>query len=194
MTKEQLIAMGLTEEQATKIMTSLDGNFVTKARFDEVNNAKKQLEKDIASRDEQLETLKNSTGDVESMREQISKLQSQNATEKANYEAQLKQIKLDNAVEKALIKAKAKNIKAVKALLDLENAELDGETVKGLDDQLKKLQEGDDSFLFEVQQQPTSTPKFKGFKPGESGAGKVDVGTQPSSLAEAVQMHFTSNE
>lgn len=37
MNKEDLIAMGLTEEQAKKVMDSLDGNFVTKVRFNEIN-------------------------------------------------------------------------------------------------------------------------------------------------------------
>ena len=40
MNKEDLIAMGLTEEQAKKVMDSLDGNFVTKARFNEIRKTK----------------------------------------------------------------------------------------------------------------------------------------------------------
>lgn len=196
MKKEDLIKLGLDEETAQKVADASNEElkgFIPKSRFDEVNEAKKQLEKDVASRDAQLETLKNSTGDVESMKKQITELQTQNATDKANYEAQLKKLQIENAVEKALIGAKAKNIKAVKALLDLENAELDGETIKGLDEQLKKLQESEDSkFLFDVQS--SNKQQFKGFKPGESGDGKPGAGTQPSSLAEAVKMHFTSNE
>lgn len=165
MTKEQLIAMGLTEEQATKVMESLNGNFVTKKRFDEVNETNKQLEQDIKTRDKQLDDLKKV--DAEGLKAEIEKLQGENKTAKEKYEADLKQIQINNAVEKALITAKAKNIKAVKALLDLEKAELDGDTIKGLDEQLKKLQEGDDSkFLFDVQS--SNKQQFKGFKPGES--------------------------
>ena len=56
----------------------------------------------------------------------------------------------------------------MKALLDLDKAELDADgTVKGLADQIKKLAEAPDSgFMFD-----TTKPKndFKGFKPGESG-------------------------
>ena len=37
MTKEKLLEWGLTEEQATKVMEGLNGSFVTKARFNEVN-------------------------------------------------------------------------------------------------------------------------------------------------------------
>ena len=57
MNKEDLIAMGLTEEQAKKVMDSLDGNFVTKTRFNEVNEENKTLKKSVSDRDKQLEDL-----------------------------------------------------------------------------------------------------------------------------------------
>lgn len=63
MNKEDLIAMGLTEEQAKKVMDSLDGNFVTKARFNEINEENKTLKKSVSDRDKQLEDLKKSSGD-----------------------------------------------------------------------------------------------------------------------------------
>jgi len=140
--KEDLMKLGLDEATATKVAEASNEElkgFIPKARFDEVNRIEKQLEKDVAARDVQLETLKNSTGDVEALKKSITDLQTQNTTEKANYEAQMKKLQIDNAVEKALIGAKAKNVKAVKALLDLEKAEIDGESIKGLEEQLKKI-------------------------------------------------------
>lgn len=191
MTKEQLIAMGLTEEQASKVMESLNGNFITMKRFNELNETKKQLEKDIQTRDQQLEELKKV--DAAGLQAEITRLQGENKTAKENFEAQLKQMQLDSAVEKALLAAKAKNVKAVKALLDLEKAELDGENIKGLDDQIKKLQEGEDSkFLFNVED-PGNKTKFKGIKPGEGTDGSGGNDTKPTSLAEAVQAHLTKN-
>lgn len=197
MKKEDFLKLGFTEEQAVKAAEASAEElktFIPKSRFDEVNESKKQLEKDVASRDVQLETLKNSTGDIEALKKSIADLQSKNATDKASYDAQVKQIKIDTAVEKALLGAKAKNVKAVKALLDLEKADLDGEAIKGLDDQLKKLQEGEDTkFLFDTK--PASKQQqFKGMKPGESGDKTPGTKTQPSSLAEAVRMHFENNE
>ena len=44
MKKEDLVAMGLTDDQAKKVMDSLDGDFVTKTRFNEVKEENKQLE------------------------------------------------------------------------------------------------------------------------------------------------------
>lgn len=194
MKKEDFLKLGFTEEQAEKAAEAsaeeLKG-FIPKARFDEVNNSKKQLEADIKTRDEQLEALK--AVDAEGLKAEIEKLQGENKTAKEKYEADLKKIQIDNAVEKALMGAKAKNIKAVKALLDLEKAELDGETIKGLDDQLKKLQEGEDSkFLFEA----TDTKNqniFKGIKPGEKKDGTPGQGTS-TTLADALKAHYSNNE
>lgn len=171
MKKEDLVKLGLDEAMAQKVADASNEElkgFIPKSRFDEVNESKKQLEKDIASRDEQLEALKKV--DAEGLKAEIEKLQGENKTAKEKFEADLKQMKMESAVEKALIGAKAKNIKAVKALLDLEQAELDGDSVKGLDKQLKKLQESEDSkFLFDIQS--SNKQQFKGFKPGDSSDG-----------------------
>lgn len=198
MKKEDLIKLGLDEATSTKVAEASNEElkgFIPKTRFDEVNDTKKQLEKDVAARDVQLETLKNSTGDVEALKKTITDLQTQNATEKANYDAQMKKLQVDTAVEKSLIAAKAKNTVAVKALLAefLGKAELDGENIKGLDDEVKKLVESEDTkFLFNVDTKP-GKPAFKGINPGEKKDGTPGT-EKPSSLADAVKMHFQSNE
>lgn len=194
MTKEELIALGLSEEQATKIIDGF-GTMIPKSRFDAVNDAKKQLDKDVADRDEQLEVLKKSASATDDLKAEIEKLQGENTAAKEKHDAEVKQLKLNGAVERALIGAKAKNTKAVKALLDLENAEFDGDDVKGLADQLKTLQESEDSkFLFEVAQQSNNQQQqFKGFKPGEAGEQRGNA-TQPTSLADAVKSHFSQAE
>lgn len=172
MKKEDLIKLGLTEELAQKVADAfaeyLKG-FIPKSRFDEVNEAKKKLEQD-------LEALKKI--DAEGLQAEIERLQKENEATKEKYEAELKQIRINNAVERALIASKAKNIKAVKALLDLENVELDEDgNIKGLDKQIKKLQESEDSsFLFDIQS--SNKQQFKGFKPGESSDG-TPVGKNP---------------
>ena len=164
MTKEKLLEWGLTEEQAAKVMEGLNGSFVTKARFNEVNTELTAAKNTIKERDTQLETLKKASGDTKALQDQITQLQ-------ADHAAELKNLKISNAVELALTGAKAKNNTAVKALLAdfIGKAELaeDG-TVKGLDDEVKKLVEGKDTaFLFE---KSTGT-KFKGAKSAEKGDG-----------------------
>lgn len=171
MTKEKLMEWGLTEEQANKVMEGLNGSFVTKTRFNEVNTELQTAKKTIGERDQQLEALKKSTGDTEALQNQITQLQADNAQQKKNHDAEIKALKIGNAVELTLTGAKAKNNTAVKALLAgfVDKAELaeDG-TVKGLDDEIKKLVEGKDTaFLFE---KSTGT-KFKGAKSAEKGDG-----------------------
>jgi len=192
MKKEDFLKLGLTEEQATKAAEAsaeeLKG-FIPKSRFDEVNEQKKKLEEDIKTRDKQLEELKKL--DAEGLKVQIEKLQEENKAAKEKYDAELKQIQINNAVDKALLTAKAKNVKAVKALLNLEKVELDGETVKGLDDQIKKLTEGEDTkFLFDLE--TSGKPNFKGIKPGEK-TDKSGTNDQPKTLADAIKSHFENN-
>ena len=170
MTKEKLREWGLTEEQANKVMEGLNGSFVTKARFNEINTELSAAKKTIGERDAQLEALKKASGDTKALQDQITQLQADNKKKDDDHAAELKNLKISNAVELALTGAKAKNNTAVKALLVdfIGKAELaeDG-TVKGLDDEIKKLVEGKDTaFLFDK----TGT-KFKGAKSAEKGDG-----------------------
>ena len=135
----------------------------------------------LKERDKQLETLVTSTGDVDALKEQIATLQAANKTAAETHATEIKRLKIDTAVELALSAAKAKNTKAVKALLDLEKAELaeDG-TVKGLTEQIKALSEAaDSSFLFE---QGNKVKDFKGFTPGESGDKPPTGGKAPEKM------------
>lgn len=167
MNKEDLIAMGLTEEQAKKVMDSLDGNFVTKARFNEINEENKTLKKSVSDRDKQLEDLKKSSGDNAALQQQISDLQKQNADQQKAHDEELAKLKLDNAVEIALSGAKARNGKAVKAMLDMSKVKLgeDGK-LSGFDEQIEALKKSD-AYMFDVQQQ-TQQQQFTGFQPGAS--------------------------
>ena len=170
MTKEKLMEWGLTEEQANKVMEGLNGSFVTKARFNEVNTELTAAKNTIKERDTQLETLKKASGDTKALQDQITQLQADNKQKDADYAAQLKALKISNAVELALTGAKAKNNTAAKALLAdfLSTAELDDDgTVKGLADAVKKLAESEETaFLFE---KAGSAGGFKGAKAAEKG-------------------------
>ena len=179
MNKEDLLKLGLTEEQAEKVLSAnteqLKG-FIPKARFDEVNNAKKQAEKDLSDRDKQLETLKNSTGDVETLKNTIKQLQDENKASKEQYEANISKIKLENAIDNALGNAKAKNSKAVRALLDMEKIKFENDNLSGLNEQIEALKEAEDSkFLFEEIKEPAK-PSFSGVEPGAS-TGETNPGS-----------------
>ena len=170
MKKAELIAMGLDEELAGKVETAFAEHlkgFIPKARFDEVNTEKNTLQATVKERDTQLETLKNSTGDLDKLKQEITTLQADNKKAAETHAAEIQTLKINTAVDAALVAAKAKNTKAVRALLDLDKTKLleDG-TIAGLADQLKKLAEAEDSkFLFDTE---AKTPKVKGAVPADS--------------------------
>ena len=171
--KEQLVQYGLTEEKAQEFIDkNIDGVFIPKARFDEVNEENKGLKSQIADRDTQLEQLKKSSGDNADLKAQIEKLQGENKTQKEGYEAQIAQIRLDNAVDSALTAAGAKNNKAVKAMLDMTGVKLDKEgNLTGLKEQLDGVKKSD-SYMFNA----AGSAGFKGAKPGGDGnPGGVDT-------------------
>lgn len=176
MKKEDFVKLGLDEETAKKCETAsleeLKG-FIPKSRFDEVNNEKKKLELDVRERDGQLETLKNSTGDVEAMKKQIESLQADNKKKDEDHKAEINKLKIDSAIDTAIMGAKGKNAKAIKALLDMEKISIDKEgNVIGYAEQLETLTKAEDSkFLFDTE---TKKTKFKGATPGESGNDSGD--------------------
>ena len=168
MKKEDFIALGIDEELAIKCEKASNEElkgYVPYDRFKEVIEEKNKLKNDIADRDKQFETLKNSTGDVEAMKEKIASLQADNKAKDEAHVAKIKQMKINSALESALL------------IKDLDKAELqyDG-SIKGLEEQIAALKKSD-SYLFE--EATTTKPNFKGFQPGvakkETTTGKVDM-------------------
>jgi len=184
-TKEQLIAMGLNEEQATKVMESLSGNYVTKTRFNEINESTKQLKKDIEDRDKQLEDLKKV--DAEGLQKKITELQDSNKKNQEDYEAKIKETQLSSALKLAL-NGKVHDADLVTGLIDKTKIELgeDGNVSKGLDEQIKTLQESK-SFLFVTE---NKAPGIKGATPpggdpsNPGGGSSDDFGKKVADLAK----------
>lgn len=175
MRKEELMKIeGMTEELATKIAEQsaeeLKG-MIPKARLDEVIAERDNAKKEHAEVLKQLGAMQKDAGSLDALKEQIQKLQNDAKEAEKAHNAEMQTMRINNAVDLALTNAKALNAKAVKALLNLENAELleDG-TVKDLDKQIKALQTSD-GYLF-----GSSAPTMKGAKIGESGDGDGDNG------------------
>lgn len=190
MTKESLMAMGLTEEQATKVMEGLNGSFVTKTRFNEVNEELKTAKATITERDGQLNALKTSGADAAALQAQITQLQADNAAKDQEHAAEIKKIKIENAVEKALTDAKAINPATVKPLLAafLEKADLDDDgTIRGLADEIGRLAKAEGtSFLFKADD-TTTTSTISGASPagGSSVNPTTKAGAYETRLADA---------
>ncbi len=180
---KEILGENYTEEIDSKVSAEIGKGFVSKSDFNQVNTAKKKAEEDVKARDEQLENLKKSTGDLEDLKQQITALQTQNADAQKAYEKEIAKIKLANAVDSALTKAGAKNNTAVKALMTdfLKDAQLgeDG-AVKGLSEVIDNLAKAEStSFLF-----ADGGGKFKGLNPGDAG-GKAPpaAGKKPEDMS-----------
>lgn len=126
-------------------------NAVPKDKFNEVSEAKKQLETDIKARDKQLEDLKKSAGTNEELKTQIATLQADNKAKDTEYQNKIKDLTVTNAIKLA-ISEKAQDVDLVAGLFNKEKLIVseDGK-ITGLDEQLKTLQT-EKSFLFKTGQ------------------------------------------
>lgn len=176
MTKKDFTDLGISEELATKAAEAskkeLEG-YVQKSKYDLAVTEKETLEIQIKEHGKQLEELKKAAKGSEELEKKVKELQDNAAASKAKYEKQINDIQLNHAIDTALKEAKAKNAKAVRSLLDMENIVLDDGKVKGLDKQIKKLQEAEDSkFLFESAPQPEDgKPKIGGNTDNANSSG-----------------------
>lgn len=172
-----------TDDVDKKVSEQIGKDFVARADFNQVNEAKKTLDGQIKDRDKQLEDLKKSSGDSEALKKQIADLQEANKTAKTEYDASLKKIAIDSKIEAALVGAKAHDVKAARALLDESKISLDGENVLGLADQVKALQK-DKVWLFEQVETKSKGPGNPGAGGGAPGTG-VEQGEMAKWRAEA---------
>lgn len=179
MKKEDLIAKGLSEEQAKAVLELYNTeikDYVPKVDIDNANNEITALKDTINDRDKQLTDIKKSVGDNEELKKQIETLQNENKAAAEKHNAEMRSLKIDNAVETALISSRAKTSKAVRALLDMDKIDLDKEgNVTGINEQLKALVEGEDTkYLFE-----SAAPVLKGT---QLGHGADDVPKDPNEM------------
>ena len=179
MKRKFLEDLGLEKEAIDKIMAE-NGNDVNTAKAD-YDSLKQQLDAanmQIQERDIQLETLKNSTGDMEALKQQIASLQSDNQATKEKYEAAMKDLKLTTAIILALgDSAQDADLVAglfVKSTLIMSD---DGK-ITGLDEQMKALKK-EKAFLFKEEKAPQ--PQIKGGKPAE-GKGTPPADKKPSEM------------
>ena len=127
----------------------LDGAYVPKSRFNEVNEEKKTLQATVGERDKQLEDLKKNAGDNADLKEQIKNLQEANKKAAADYEQKIKDTKLDAAI-KIAVGSSAQDVDIVAGLIDRSKLILgDDGKVTGLDEQVKELQTSK-AFLFKT--------------------------------------------
>ena len=147
---EFLKSIGIPDDKVQdaegKMKSYLDGDYVTKARFNELNESKKSLAEQITERDKQLKDLKKSVGDNEDLRKQIEDLQKANKEQKDAFDNQTKALRLDTAIKLAIADS-AQDADIVSGLIDKNKLILgeDGK-VTGLTEQVEALKK-DKAFL-----------------------------------------------
>ncbi len=189
MKKEDFIALGLTEEQATKAAEA-SGNelktYVPKHRFDEVSEENKTLKGTVDNNNKALEDLKKSSGDAEAMKKQIEELQKDQKTKDETHQSELRELKLNNAI-KLVVTGKVHDEDLAAGLFDKTKLILgDDGKVTGIDEQLKTLQESK-KFLFK-DVTPPARPGFQiGGNPPASGASNNSTLSLNDAVAAAIQ-------
>lgn len=155
MLKDALLQLGLTADQADKVLglheeaiTTATKDLIPKEKLAEVNTEKEQLTTSLAERDQQLKALQTSADASEGLKTKLAEAIAKNEADSKQAAADLADYKKNNALDLALVKAGAKNPKAARALLDLEKVSLDGENLIGLSDQLEVLKTSD-GYLFD---------------------------------------------
>lgn len=196
MNKEQFIALGLSEDLAEKAAAASQDelkSFIPKARFDEVNTAKKKAEDDLKDRDKQLDDLKKSVGDSTTLQDQITKLQDENKKAAEKHAAEMKEMKINSAIQSA-VKDDAHDPDVILKLLDKTKLTLgDDGKLSGLDEQIKGLRDSS-PFLF-AEKQANQTFQFRGANPAEGRDNKGgDQGKDQGEFGKRLAEFAKSNE
>lgn len=146
----------VTEKLGDKKVMIDDGNFIPKKRFDEVNEAKKELEQQNKNKDKQITDIQKKVTDNEELQKEITQMKEANKTAEKEWAKKLETMQLDHALESSFKDAKAKNNVAVKALLDMEKVKLVDGKVFGLDEQIEVLKK-EHAYMFDVEEAPAGT-------------------------------------
>jgi len=190
MTKEEFIALGLTEEQASKAAVASAEElktYVPKHRFDEVTEAKKKAEKDVTDRDTQIAELGKTAGLSEELKAQIATLTAENQAAAEKHAAEVKELQLGNAI-KAKLMGKVHDEGLAAGLIDKTKLVVDGDKIVGLDEQIEGLKK-DKAFLFKDDNQQQKPP---GFHVG--GGGNPTPPAAGTSLKDAIAAQLQSQK
>lgn len=181
MKRDFLKELGLEDEAIDKIMAehgkSVNDMKEKAEKADTLESQVNDYKQQISDRDTQLEDLGKKAKGNEDLTAEIDRLKEENTNTKNDYEEQLKKQAFDHKLENTLKDANVKNPTAVKALLNLDEIKLDGDTLRGLDTQLEGLKESDD-YLFQSEQN-SNDPSLE-YTPGshQQGGGGDDAFAQ----------------
>lgn len=195
MDKKKLIDAGFSEEQVASILKihkeAVDGKFVPKYRFDEVNNELKTAKDQLTERDTQIKELKKFEGDSKALAAKIVEMEEANKQKDAEYKANMELERKRNSVRLALLEdaeGKPHDADMVMGLFDLSKVTMDeaGKITAGFKEQNETIRK-EKSFLFEAKSDPKNPngwkPKGNGPKDGDHNNGPDTAETYGKSLA-----------
>lgn len=164
-----------------------DLKFVTKTRFNEVNEQNKELEKQLSARDTQIADLGKKVKDNEELSKNIADLQEENKRVKDEYDLKLKNLKVEAAINSKLTDTKYADLLSTKFDRTKIVVSEDG-TVTGIDEQLTTIKETyKDLFTVEV----------KGKDPNNKGGGKTAISKEQfnkMSYKERVELYNSDKQ
>lgn len=161
MTKEQLQALNLTDEQINAIIEDYGKNYVSKTQFNEKNDAYKQAKQEIENLTADINNLSEANKANEALQSQIKELQDAATQREADYNENIKNMKIDTAITKALSKSGAMNETILTGLLDRTKIAIgEDNTITGIQEQIVALKESD-PYLFKQD-------SIKGVVPGDA--------------------------
>lgn len=161
MTKEQLQALNLTDEQINAIIEDYGKNYVSKTQFNEKNDAYKQAKQEIENLTADINNLSETNKANEALQSQIKELQDAATQREADYKESIKTLKIDTAITKALSKSGAMNETILTGLLDRTKIAIgEDNTITGIQEQINALKESD-PYLFKQD-------SIKGVVPGDA--------------------------
>lgn len=181
MKKEDLTALGMTEEQAEKALAIHNAELT--AESEKFSAAQRELEASKATVKEIADKLKTYDGvDVEKLKADVT------AWEK-KYNDDMAAAKVESALELALTKAGAKDVSLAKHLIDRSIIKSDGGNLMGLTEQLDKIK-SEKSWLFGEDKTPAEQ------LPTVNTGGDHNRGTAPSAapstLSGALKEHYSN--
>lgn len=175
MTLESLMAEGLSQEQATKVLNAhkaaVSGAYVPKSRFDEVNTQLSNANAQVSERDAQIAGLKKFEGDNAALQTRISELETANQTKDNEMKAALAKERKANAMRLSLT-GKVHDVDLVLSQIDAEKVSAgDDGKLTGFDEQVSALRESKKFLFVEETGKPNPYAGFRvvGKTPPEGG-------------------------
>ncbi|HEM3496827.1 phage scaffolding protein [Streptococcus suis] len=149
-TTEELLKLGLTEEQAKDVF-ALHGKDLNanKSALETITQERDSLKSQLQNTEAQLETLKADANTSAEQKEALDKLQAEYDKYKADAAAELAQTQKVNAINLALKDTKAHNPETLMKFIDVDAIELDDNGKPKLDEVINGLMESD-PYLFKA--------------------------------------------